>query len=114
MATTLEKEKEELLKQLEEAKSVNVNNQLLIDEYKEKNDTLSGLVGKYQAYIEENEELKEKFTYERERLQSRVSEISDHAQKLEDKVKELKQNIEVLKQGHEIELERMAEKKDYE
>ncbi|UDK94803.1 hypothetical protein EYB33_00710 (plasmid) [Lysinibacillus sphaericus] len=34
------------------------NNQALINEYKEKNDTLSGLVTKYQGYADENEALK--------------------------------------------------------
>jgi flagellar biosynthesis/type III secretory pathway chaperone len=48
MADTLETEKAELLKRAEELRSVNINNQRLIDEYKEKNDTLSGLVSKYQ------------------------------------------------------------------
>src|SRR3982751_6439159 len=49
----LEKEKNELLKQLEDQKSTHENNQLLIHEYKEKNDTLSGLVTKYQSFAEE-------------------------------------------------------------
>ena len=113
-ATTLEKEKEELLKQLEEARSVNINNKLLIDEYKEKNDTLSGLVSKYQSYAEENEELKEKFTVERERLQSQVNEVIVQNDYQQDEIKELKQRIESMKTSHEIELERLVERKDYE
>lgn len=70
MADTLQQEKEDLLKQLEELRSVNLNNQRLIDEYKDKNNTLSGLVSKYQAFAEENEKLKEEFSKEREQLQS--------------------------------------------
>ena len=113
-AEALEKEKEELLKQIEEVRSVNLNNQLLIDEYKEKNDTLSGLVSKYQSYAEENEELKVKFAEERERLHSQVSEISTQAHEQEDEIKELKQQIESIKSNHEMSLERLAEKKEYE
>ena len=51
------------------------NIQLLITEYKEKNDTLSGLVAKYQAFANENEKLKTEFTNERELLRSKVNKL---------------------------------------
>lgn len=113
-ADTLEKEKEVILKQLEEVRSVNLNNQLLIDEYKEKNDTLNGLVSKYQSFAEENEKLKDAFSEERELLHSQISEISTQAHDHQDEIKELKQQIESINHNKEIELERLTERKEYE
>ena len=63
------------MNQLEDLHATNLNNQLLIDKYKEKNDTLSGLISKYQYFAEENEKLKEEFSKERENLQFQVKEI---------------------------------------
>lgn len=114
MASALETEKADLLKQLEELRSVNLNNQRLIDEYKEKNDTLSGLVSKYQSFAEENEKLKDDFSKERERLQSQVKEISTQNDQQQDEIKGLSQQIETLNRNHEIEVERLTERKDYE
>ena len=121
----LEKEKEDLIKQLEEARSVNANNQLLIDEYKEKNDALSGLVSKYQAFADENEELKtafdkEKkemqaaFAEEKEQLRMQVEELSVKAKNQENEIKDLKQLVNSMKREHAIEIERLTERKDFE
>lgn len=110
----VEQEKNELSKQLEDQRVTNENNQLLIHEYKEKNDTLSGLVAKYQGYAEENEQLKEQFSTEREQLQSQVKEISIQNDGQQDELKELKQQLQLLKDNHTIELERISEKKDFE
>lgn len=77
---TLQTEKEELTsiqaeqqKQLDEARTAIENSQLLIAEYKEKNDSLTGLVTKYQGYAEENEQLKVVFAEEKEALQTSVA-----------------------------------------
>jgi FtsZ-binding cell division protein ZapB len=110
----LEQEKGELAKQLDSQKATNENNQLLINEYKEKNDTLSGLVSKYQSFAEENEKLKAEHSKERERLQSQVKEVmGQNADQLED-IKTLQRQIESLQSSHTIELERTNEKKDFE
>lgn len=110
----LEKERDELAKQLEEARAVNLNNQLLIDEYKEKNDTLSGLVSKYQSYAEENEKLKEEHAQERDRLKSQIEELVTSVHDQHDEIEGLKQSNETLVRNHETELERLQERKDYE
>lgn len=72
---TLQAEKQELTavqaeqtKQLEEGRLSIENSQLLIAEYKDKNDSLTGLVTKYQGYAEENEQLKVAFAEEKEAL----------------------------------------------
>lgn len=113
-AGRLNEEKKELFKQLEDLRSTNLNNQLLIDEYKEKNDTLNGLVSKYQSFADENEKLKEQFANEREILQTKVKEISSQNDELQNNINGLKQQIESLKEHHNMELERLTEKMDYE
>jgi chromosome segregation ATPase len=110
----LEQGKEELAEQLEGLRSMNVNNQDLIQEYKEKIDTLSSLVNQYKGYADENEKLKAQFAHEREQLQSQVKEISGQNHDQQDEMKELKQEVQSLKEHHAIELERLNEKKDFE
>jgi chromosome segregation ATPase len=110
----LEEDEAELSKQLDQSLSTNQNNQLLINEYKEKNDTLSGLVAKYQVYADENEKLKEQFAHDREQLQLQVKEISIQNGDQQDEIKELKQQVQALKDHHVIELERLTEKLSYE
>lgn len=114
IADALEKEKEDLLKQLDEARSINFNNQLLINEYKEKNDTLSGLVSKYQSFAEGNEKLKEEYSKDRGRLQSQVNELTLQTHDQQDEIKRLNQQIEIMTNSHGIELERLTERKEYE
>jgi FtsZ-binding cell division protein ZapB len=109
-----EQEKSELSKQLESQRATNENNQLLIHEYKEKNDTLSGLVNKYQSFAEENEKLKVEHSKEQERMQSQVKEVMGQNADQLDEIKILKQQLQSLKDNHVIELERTTEKKDFE
>jgi chromosome segregation ATPase len=111
---SLEKEKGEVSKQLEEMRATNENNQLLIREYKEKTDTLSGLVNKYQAFAEENEELKKEHAAVVERLQSQLKELSGQTRDQSDEIKELEQEVQSLKANHAVELERTIERKDFE
>ncbi|MBZ5752750.1 hypothetical protein [Metabacillus rhizolycopersici] len=110
----IEAEKEELSKQLEESRSTNKNNQLLILEYKEKNDTLTGLVSEYKAHQEENGKLKEQLAQQKERYQSQVSEMNDT---VTDKIEQINQLTRLngqLKKDHAVELDRMAEKNEFE
>jgi DNA repair exonuclease SbcCD ATPase subunit len=110
----LELEKNELLKQLDAQMTTNTNNQLLIKEYQEKNDTLSGLVSKFQSFAEENEKLKAEHTKEKERLQSQVKEVIGQNNDQKEDIKDLQQQLRNLKDNHAIELERIQEKKDFE
>jgi len=110
----LEQEKNELLRQLESQQSTHANNQLLIHEYKEKNDTLSGLVTKYQSFAEENEKLKMVYSTELESFQSQVRELLGQTDQQQDEIKELKRQLQTLKDTHSVELERVNEKKEFE
>jgi len=110
----LEQDKKELTEQLEGLRSINGNNQLLIHEYKEKNDTLSGLVTEYKGYAEENKHLTEQFASERDRLQSQMKEISAQNDKQQEQIKKLTRELETLKANHINELNRLTERMDYE
>lgn len=114
IASELQQEKEVLLKQVEEVRYTNENNQALILEYKEKIDSLSGLISKYQSFADENEQLKEQFRMEREALQSQLQEATVHLTNQNVELQELKRTVENLQLAHEREQERTIEKKDYE
>lgn len=108
------KENEELTKQLEESRSTNENIQLLINEYKEKNDTLSGLVNEYKGYADENKQLREEFGQTKNSLESQVKELYGQTKDQEKEIEKLHEQIESLIASHTVELERLAEKVDYE
>lgn len=98
-----QREKEEssrLLRQMEDAAG---HNNLLIQEYKEKNDTLMGLVNEYKAAYEERDELKHEVDRLNQMLVTLKGEFEHNVQA-----------VETLKKVHKDELERMAEKKDIE
>lgn len=114
LASELQKEKEAMLKQMEEVRFTNENNLLLILEYKEKIDSLSGLISKYQSFATENEQLKEQFRIEHEALQSQLQEATVHLNNQNVELQELKRTVENLQLAHEREQERTVEKKDYE
>jgi len=118
-------EKKELTQQLEDQRSVNSNNQALIQEYKDKIDTLSSLVNQYKGYATENTELKESFTSEKEsmiaefqkresRIQSANKELEDTVRNQQDQIEKLSQDNETLKANHINELTRLTESKDLE
>lgn len=101
------------------------NNQALINEYKEKNDTLSGLVTKYQGYAEENEALKTAFEAEKASLVQQLNEQQttsteqihklEHAQQqANERIRELEKVLENAQLNHARELEIMQERKDLE
>ncbi|KYC71321.1 hypothetical protein [Heyndrickxia coagulans] len=123
-------EKNELNKQLEEQRGVNVNNQALIQEYKDKIDTLSSLVNQYKDYATENtalkEEianLKERFTAEKDtllaefeqkesHLKSSIEELKSTVRDQEDQIEKLTRENEEQKVNHVNELNRLTEAKD--
>lgn len=105
-----EQENAELSKQVESYTATFENNQSLISEYKEKIDTLSGLVTRYQEYQQENERLKEQFAHERSQLQSQVKEVTKQNDDQQEDIKELHRQNETLKNNYKVELERIGEK----
>ena len=103
-----------LVEKLEETRLTNINNQALIAEYKEKIDSMSGLVAKYQGFAEENETLKQDFVKEKELLQHQIKEIADQLSQQKDEIKTYQQTLESLKEAHVLEIGRLEEKKAYE
>lgn len=91
------------IKQVEEIKNVAETNQLLFNEYKEKNDVLTGLVAKYQASANENEQLKET-----------INQLKQQTNDQQTLNKELEQRMNSLVEVHKTALERLEERKDLE
>ncbi|MGX1402376.1 DNA repair exonuclease SbcCD ATPase subunit [Bradyrhizobium japonicum] len=69
-----DEEKQTLLEQVEGLRAGNENNQALIQEYKDKIDTLSSLVNQYKGYAVEIEELKANNSTEKEQIKAEFGE----------------------------------------
>ncbi|MCY9512122.1 hypothetical protein M5W68_21665 [Paenibacillus larvae] len=104
-------EAERLVRQMEEASE---NNKLLIQEYKEKNDTLTGLVNDFRQGYEESKSCKRE-----------VNLLTQHITKLQEELNKEKENVksldeirkEALRQAeerHQAEIGRIVEKKEVE
>lgn len=140
---TLQSEKQELAtvqaeqaKQLEEGRTTIENSQLLIAEYKEKNDSLMGLVAKYQGFAEENEQLRTAFSEEKsailtnaqsekQALEQALAVATEEAKSdsikllelekaLTDEKEKSEQATALLKERHELALERAVVKAERE
>ena len=111
---SLKKSVDELQKNVE-------NTQLLIDEYKEKNDGLNGLLVEYKEYEVENKTLKSQFESEKKSLiesnQLKISELDEQLQgltsenkTLQDENKELSKALEALEDKNKQDIELHNEK----
>lgn len=98
-----ESDKQTLNEQVEGLRSVNDNNQALIQEYKEKIDTLSSLVNDYKSYAAENVELKEAHAAEREQMKA---EFTEKESRLGSSIEELKLTVHEQQE----QMERLNEK----
>ncbi len=121
----LQEQEKELKEKLKANETTLENNQALIAEYKEKNDTLSGLVAKYQGYAEENEALKATFEAEKTSLVQQLNEqrtasteqihqLEQAQQQANERVRELEKNLENAQLNHMRDFEIMQERKDLE
>lgn len=100
--------------QLEEARKVSENNQLLIEEYKEKNDTLSGLVARYKGHDTENNELKVQLNTLQVDTKQQLVEIQSQADAINKKATRAEETAERLKEQHAEALQMLEDKKDLE
>lgn len=129
-------EQKELGEQLESFRSANDNNQALIQEYKEKIDTLSSLVNEYRGYATENAELKAEHVAEMDRMKAEFDQkesgmvssidelketvrdqevlINQLQEKLDQAVENHIKELEDLKVNHFNELTQVSDKKDVE
>jgi DNA repair exonuclease SbcCD ATPase subunit len=108
--------KNELIEQVESLRSANDNNKDLIQEYKEKIDTLSSLVNEYKGYATENTKLKANFSAEKEqiraefgekenRLTSSIEELKSKAREQAALIERLQERLDKTVQNHKNELE---------
>lgn len=107
----LEKDSKEKLKTNETTLE---NNQALIAEYKEKNDTLNGLVAKYQAYADENEQLKIEFSKEKSELIEQANAAETKSNALQQDLAEAQKTLTAEKQKFEDALQLSIERKNLE
>lgn len=110
----LVKENADQAKHIEQLGEISRKDGLLVEEYRQKIDTLSGLVNEYKAAANENKELKTevvRLTTLTEKEAQRIADLEDDVrtlQELKDEV--LRQQEERHKEG----LERLTERKDVE
>ena len=90
------------------------NNQALINEYKEKNDTLNGLLAKYSDYANENERLKTALATVKAELTARATAAEKANEQLAHQLKEAEQLLTKTNDQHQTELSILSEKKDIE
>lgn len=105
-------EKNELNQRVNELTENNSNIKALVEEYKIKNDTLTGLLNEYRASKEENESLKDKLS----QANLRVLEINNEKmvlgrelEQLTSKVDRLTSEVNTLKVNHKIEVDNLNE-----
>lgn len=98
-----ENDKQTLNEQVEGLRSVNDNNLALIQEYKEKIDTLSSLVNDYKSYATENVELKKAYAAEKDQMKA---EFTEKESRLGSSIEELKLTVHEQQE----QMERLNEK----
>lgn len=90
------------------------NNQALINEYKEKNDTLNELVTKYSSYADDNERLKAEIATTKADLTERAIAAEKANNQLAHHLKEAEELLAKTKEQHQNEISILSEKKDIE
>ena len=107
-------EQNQLLEQLNEVREALETNKLLVEEYKSKNDTLNGLVTKYEAFADENEQLKETLANEQSSHQLTINELNRINNEQTVKIKDLEQQMDNQNEAHENTIERLKERLEVE
>lgn len=101
-------------KQLEDMRVANENNQRLIQEYISKNDTLTGLVNKYEAFAKENEELKKTHEDEMKDIRSEVYTLTEANNELQQDFNDMKYQLkdkDIERERALLQLERQYQSK---
>lgn len=101
-------------KQLEDMRAANETNQRLIQEYISKNDTLTGLVNKYEAFAKENEELKKTHEDEMKDIRSEVYTLTEANNELQQDFNDMKYQLkdkDIERERALLQLERQYQSK---
>jgi chromosome segregation ATPase len=104
------KEQADLVKQVEELRSTLETNKLLVSEYQQKNDSLNGLIAKFEGYATENEELKKALSSERHSHQAKIDKLTQQSNEQTATIKDLGQQMDRLKEAHETAVQRLQER----
>lgn len=111
---TARKEQAELVKKVEELRANLETNKLLVNEYKEKNDTLNGLVTKFEGYATENEELKKALASEQHSHQAEIDKLTQQNHEQASTIKDIEQQKDRLIEAHEVAVQRLQERLEVE
>lgn len=107
----MKEDAERHVRQLEEAGD---NNKLLIQEYKEKNDTLTGLVNQFRQGYEDSQTLKIQISEMSQQMKKIESELQEEQQTIKDMEEIRKEQLHQQEERHKTEMERIVERKDVE
>lgn len=102
-------EKEKAEKRYLELENINQNNLALINEYKEKIDTLSGLINEYKGYAEQYQSLQKQLQTIQNEKNENEHRLNQLIQKQTTQIKSLEQELHELKAKHEYEINRIIE-----
>jgi len=113
-ADTLQEQLNQAEEKLIANKTTIENNQALINEYKEKNDVLNGLVAQYKGYDDENKALKGKLSEVQTQLTARALKAENQVAELTRLLEVTKAEVESAKQRSEEAIQMIIERKDLE
>jgi DNA repair exonuclease SbcCD ATPase subunit len=110
----LGKENEALAKQAEQLAEISRKDNLLVEEYRQRIDTLSGLVNEYKAAADENKDLKAQLTELTQLTNQQSRQIEELQQEIKDLEELSNERIRAQEARHKEDMERLAERKDLE
>lgn len=108
------KENEVQTKQAEQLAEISRKDNLLVEEYRKRIDTLSGLVNEYKAASDENKDLKAQLAEGTRLTQQQAAQIAELQQDAKDLEELSHERIRAQEVRHKEEMERLAERKDVE
>lgn len=108
------KEKSDLEKQTSHLEDISRKNDLLVNEYKEKNDTLTGLVNEYKGAAEENKQLSIQVLEFTQLSKQHLEKITDLQLEIADLEELSRERIRSQDLRYKEDLERLIERKDVE
>lgn len=110
----INKENESLNKQIEQQQEISKKDNLLVEEYKSKLDTLTGLVNQYKSAADENQELRSELNQYKLSHKELTREIEELKIKLDERNEAFKSYIADTEARVKSDQERLIERKDVE
>ncbi|MEC0373324.1 hypothetical protein [Paenibacillus chibensis] len=110
----LTKDHEAQLKQAEQLAEISRKDNLLVEEYRGRIDTLSGLVNEYKAAADENKDLRAQIAEATQQIKQQAEKIEDLQQEAKELEESSNERVQALEVRAKDDLERLAERKEVE